>query len=82
MESLEFMVSQFLWYSWVALPNEFTSLTKTNQKELLKLKTDASAKLHPHKYAKNPQHENLNDSTVLVCEYRSIEQKMNYRSLE
>lgn len=27
-------------------------------------------------------HENLNDSTVLVCEYRSIEQQKNYRSLE
>lgn len=49
-KSLEFAVAQFSWYSWVALPNEFTFSTKTNLEELsflLKLKTGASTKQHP-----------------------------------
>lgn len=49
-ELLEFAVAQFSWYSWVALPNEFTFSTKTNLEELsflLKLKTGASTKQHP-----------------------------------
>lgn len=29
-ESLEFVVAQFSWYSWVALSHEFTTSTKTN----------------------------------------------------
>lgn len=29
-ESLDFVVAQFWWYSWVALPCEFTSMTRTN----------------------------------------------------
>ena len=49
-ESLEFKVARFSWYSWVALTHEFTSSTKTNYKRFsfpTKLKTDPSMKLHP-----------------------------------
>lgn len=30
MESLELIVAQFSWHSWVSLPHEFKSSTKTN----------------------------------------------------
>lgn len=56
-ELLDFMVTQFSLYLWVyiALPHKFISSTKTNLARvihmylLVKLKTDASIKLHPHK---------------------------------
>lgn len=44
-ESLEFIMAQYLWYSWVVHRQELTSSTKTICKRvgsfLLKLKTDA-----------------------------------------
>lgn len=53
-ESLEF-VAQFLWCSWVALPHEFKSSTKTILERVIfgaETVTDASTKLHPHESAK------------------------------
>lgn len=35
LESLEFVVPQFLWYSWIFLTNKFTSLTKTNYQRFI-----------------------------------------------
>lgn len=59
MESLEFGVAQFSWYSFVALVHEFTSSTKFNDKRIYlpsETKTDAFTKLHSHENEKkNPQ---------------------------
>lgn len=50
-ESSEFVVAKFSWYSWVALPQQFTSSMNTYvlrlNSFLLQRKTDASTKLHP-----------------------------------
>lgn len=61
MESLQFVVAQFSWYSWVTHAHEFTSSTKFNDKRIYlpsETKTDAFTKLHSHEYEKkthNPQ---------------------------
>lgn len=49
-ESLEFVATQFSWYSRVALPHEFTFSAKTNFERvnfLTETETDASTNLHP-----------------------------------
>lgn len=46
MESLEFMVAQFLWYLWVALPHQFTSLTKTNLERVIFLTETEIRRIH------------------------------------
>lgn len=46
-ESIKFVVAQFLWYSWVPLTHEFTSLTKNNYKRFsypTEIETNASMK--------------------------------------
>lgn len=55
-ESLEFVMAQFLWYSWVALNHKFTFRRKQIVKDLiflLKLKSDASTELHIHEKTNN-----------------------------
>lgn len=51
-ESLEFIVAQLLWHSWVALLYEFKFSTKTNTETVIfltKNKNLTSTKFHPHK---------------------------------
>lgn len=53
------MAAQFSWYSWVVLLHDRIYILDENKIYelvfLLKLKTDASTKLHSHEYAKIPQ---------------------------
>lgn len=75
-ESLEFEVAQFSWYSRVALSNEFKSLTKINYwKSLFSYWNEKPT--HPRNYipmkqkTDNPRKlapTNLNDSTVIIME--------------
>lgn len=50
-ESLEFMLAQLSWYSWVSLPNKLTTLTVKNKfrKRYLFYWNWKPTKLHPHK---------------------------------
>lgn len=54
-ESLQFVVTRFLWYSWIALLQEVKSSRKTILLEcfFLVLKFDAFAKLHIHEKQKS-----------------------------
>lgn len=59
-KSSEFAVAQFLRYSWVALPYEFTFSTKTNFERvgfLTETEIQRIPKLHPHdkQKSRNPR---------------------------
>lgn len=84
---------QFSWYSWVVLLHDRIYILDENKIYelvfLLKLKTDASTKLHSHDYAKIPQAmkiapppfpQNLNDSTVFVRVLRQKKSRLCYLS--
>lgn len=56
MESLQFLVAQYPWYSWVALPHEFT-LQKQTLKELaflLKLENESIHENTPPRINRKP----------------------------
>lgn len=87
------MAAQFSWYSWVVLLHDRIYILDENKIYelvfLLKLKTDASTKLHSHEYAKIPQAmkiapppfpQNLNDSTVFVRVLRQKKSRLCYLS--
>lgn len=71
-------MAQYSWYTWVALPDVIYILAENKFRKsyffLLKLKTDTSSKLHPHKMAKYPQtskigpHE-FNNICCHLCKY-------------
>lgn len=84
MESLEFVVDQYSWYSWVAPPVEFTSWIKTKFERVSFLTKTKNRPIHgitfPGKNKKTYNQENwppriqLNDTTLTInVLYMSIE---------
>ena len=54
-ESLEFVVAQFSWYSWEAPPHEFTSSTKTNLERVIFVTETENLPIHEITYQRISQ---------------------------
>lgn len=78
MESLEFMVTQFLWYWWVALTHKSTSSKIPNLERIIFLTNITNRhfrdKLHPHAQIneKPTIHENCNQKVPRILPHENI----------